>query len=312
MLSSLPLTIDLPKHILNQGENLIPNAGASSNADRSIQLNNLALYAANWYLQCLNFSTHHENRADWWVQYLSRSAVLEIAGIGKLECIPVVGDAEIVTISSDLQDDRIGYLFVKLNESLTSTEIIGFMPKYSELVRLVGAASPLENRLQSTDKLIDYLCDLAAKPMPISIIRLVDEWGQGIFNGISQAIDQLCLTPAYRSRSLLSLKSIGGGQRIKLGNLPESPIVIITVEYQQVDANNFDLYLQIRPESPATMLPIDLKFSALDEQGTNIGFIHTKMDDVSGEIVLERGQKGDRFSLELEFEHIKEIINFEV
>jgi hypothetical protein len=301
MLSSLPLTIDLPKHILNQGGNFTPNAGA----DRSTQLNHLALYAANWYLQCLDFSTHHENRADWWVQYLSRSAVLEIAGIGQLECIPVMGDPAIMMISSDLQDDRIRYLFVKLNESLTSTEIIGFMTKYSELVRL--------DRLQSIDKLIDYLCDLAAKPIPVSIIRLVDEWGQGIFNGISQAIDKLCQTPAYwNRRSHLPVRSVDRGRRIKLGNSPESPIVIITIEYQQLDVDNFDLYLQIHPESPATMLPIDLKFSALDEQGTNIGFIHTQMNDVSGEIVLEHGEKGDLFSLEIEFENIKETMNFEV
>jgi hypothetical protein len=309
MLSSLPLTIDLPKHILNQGENLTPNTGA----DRSIQLNNLVLYAANWYLQCLDFSTHNENRGNWWVQYLSRSAVLEIAGIGKLECIPVMGDPAIMMISSDLQDDRIGYLFVKLNESLTSTEIIGFMPKYSGLVRLVGAASPLENRLQSTDKLIDYLCDLAAKPTLVSIVRLVDKWGQGIFNGILQAIDKLGQTPAYwNRRSHLSVRSVDRGRRIKLGNLPESPIVIITIEYQQLDVDNFNLYLQIYPESPATMLPIDLKFSALDEQGTTIGFIHTQINDVSGEIVLEHSEKGDRFSLEIEFENIKETMNFEV
>jgi Protein of unknown function (DUF1822) len=288
MLNSSPLTIDLPKHTLD----LVGN----TTLDRDIQLNSLALYTANWYLQCLRFKTHHEDQEDWWVQYLSRSAALEIAGVGKLECIPVTGDAATVTISSDLKDDRIGYLFIKLNESLTSAEIIGFMPKYSEIVRL--------DRLQSTDKLIDHLCDLESKRIspPIDL----GEWDLGIFNDIWQAIDGLSLTLAYRSRrSLLSLKSTGGGGRIKLGNLLESPTVIVTVEYQQVDDVNFNLYLQIYPESPELTLPIDLKFSAVSD-GIEIGSIYTKADDVSGEIVLENGKKGESFNIEVEFNGIKQ------
>jgi hypothetical protein len=282
MLNSSPLTIDLPKHTLD----LVGN----TTLDRDIQLNSLALYTANWYLQCLRFKTHHEDQEDWWVQYLSRSAVLEIAGIGKLECIPVMGDAATVTISSDLQDDRIGYLFVKLNESLTSAEIIGFMPKYSEVVRL--------DRLQSTDKLIDHLCDLEPKPIS-SPVDLTGGWGLGIFNDIWQAIDGLSLTLAYRS------KSTGGGGRIKLGSLPESPTVIVTVEYQQVDDVNFNLYLQIYPESPELTLPIDLKFSAVSD-GIEIDFIYTKADILSGEIVLENGKKGESFNIEVEFNGIKQ------
>jgi Protein of unknown function (DUF1822) len=107
----------------------------------------LAVYAADWYLQCLQFETQHDRSEDWWIQYLSKSAALEIVVIGKLECIPVTGNSATATLSKDLEIDRVGYLFVCLNEALTSAEIIEFMPKYSEIVRL--------DRLQSTDDLID-------------------------------------------------------------------------------------------------------------------------------------------------------------
>jgi Protein of unknown function (DUF1822) len=295
MINSTFLKIDLPKHLFANTSSL--------KDDRQVYLNSLALYAADWYLKCLQFETQHEDQSDWWMQYLSKSAALEVAGIGKLECIPVVGDAATITLSPDLKDDRVGYLFVKLNESLTSAEIMGFMPKYSETVRL--------DRLESTDKLIDYLCDLELEPKPIitspSPIDLLEGWGLGIFNGIWKAIDELSLTPAYRSRrSLLSLKSTGGGGRIKLGNLPESPTVIVTIEYQQVDDVNFNLYLQIYPESPELTLPIDLKFSAVSD-GIEIDSIYTKADNVSGEIVLENGKKGESFNLEVEFNGIKQI-----
>ena len=294
MLNSTSLKIDLPKHLLTR----------SANEDRQLHLNSLALYAANWYLQCLQFQTQHEDRADWWIQYLSRSAALEISGIGKLECVPVTGDAVTTTISPDLQSDRIGYLFVKLDESLSSAQIIGFSPQYSEAVRL--------DRLQSTDRLIDYLSDLEIQPITRSVVNL-GKWAEGIFDDMWQNIAGLSLTPAYRnSKDLLSVKSIGGGRQVKLGNLPESPSLILTVEYKQIDNINFDLYLQIHPEILGVKLPMGMKFSALDDLGAEIGSVQTMTGDLAGEIVLEHGKKGEGFSIEIEFEGFKQTESFRI
>jgi Protein of unknown function (DUF1822) len=305
MLNSSPLTIDLPKHILDRVGN--------TTLDRDIQLNSLALYTANWYLQCLRFKTHHEDQADCWVHYLSRSAVLEIAGIGKLECVPVTGDAATVTISSDLKDDRVGYLFVKLNESLTSAEIIGFMPKYSETVRL--------DRLQSTDDLIDYLCDLESETIPDQIGKVLvnlGKWSQGIFNDIWQEIENLPLAPVYRTpayrnhRSFLTVKSTERGREIMLGDRSDSPSVIITVSYQQIDTDNYNLSLQVYPEESQKALPVGMKFSAIDDLGNGIGSVETTVGDISGEIVLEHGKPGEEFSIEIEFEGVKISESFKI
>ena len=264
----------------------------------------MALYAADWYLQCLQFQTQHEDRADWWIQYLSKSAALEIVGIGKFECVPVTGNNATMTISPDLQSDRIGYLFIKLDESLTSAQIVGFTPKYSEIVRL--------DRLQSTDRLIDYLCDLETKPVTRPVIDL-GKWAEGIFDELWQNIAGLSLTPAYRnSRDLLSVKSTGGGRQVNLGNLPESPTVILTVEYKQTDNVNFDLYLQVHPEIPETKLPMGLKFSAIDDLGAEIGSIQTMASDIVGEIVLKHGKKGENFSIEIAFEGFKQSESFRI
>jgi Protein of unknown function (DUF1822) len=304
MLNSTPLKIDLPKHLFTSMSNLQSNQQASAKDDRQIYLNSLALYAADWYLQCLQFQTQHDDRADWWIQYLSRSATLEIVGIGKLECVPVTGDAVTATISPDLQFDRIGYLFVKLDESLTSAQIIGLSPKYSETVRL--------DRLQSTDRLIDYLCDLEVKPVTRPVIDL-GKWAEGIFDEIWQNIEGLSLTPAYRNkRALLAVKTTGGGRQVKLGHLSESPTVLVTVDYKQIDAINFDLYLQVHPEIPGTQLPSGLKFSAIDDLGAEIGSVHTMTGDLAGEIVLEHGKKGEGFSIEIEFEGFKTSESFKI
>jgi hypothetical protein len=299
MLKSLAFQINLPKYLLDPKH------------DRQVQLDSLALYAADWYLQCLQFDTKHEDRQDWWIQYLSESTPLEVVGIGKIECIGITGEPLTVNVSEDLADDRIGYLFVKLNESLTSAEILGFIPKYSETVKL--------DRLHSTDELIDYLSNLETQTVSAiehsitaSIIKLSD-WAQGIFDGIWQDSNGNYLTPAYRSiKGLLSTKTTGGNRKVKLGDRPDSPTVIIAIDYHQIDPENFDLYLQVLSEDRHDSLPVGLKFSAIDDRGTEIGSIQISEGDIAGEIVLEHGVKGEVFSIELEFAGVKKVESFEI
>jgi hypothetical protein len=307
MVNSLTLTIDLPKHILDRMSSFQAEAGASIFDDRQVQLNSLALYAANWYLQCLQFNPRHDERTDWWVQYLSKSALLEIPGIGKLECVPVVGHNETVTLSPDLADDRIGYLFVKLNESLTSAEILGFMSKYNETVRL--------ERLLSTARLIDRLCDLEAQTQ-LTPVASFSDWFAGIVDRVWQEIEILPLTPAYRTcrykQDALSVKSVERGQEIKLGDTPESPRAILAVRIEQMDEVNSDIHLQISPEYHTPTLPIGMKFSAIDDRGVAISSIETKAGDIYGEIVLDNGKEGEKFSVEIEFNGVKKIATFKI
>jgi hypothetical protein len=299
MIKSLALKISLPKYLLNSKHN------------QQAQVDQLALYAADWYLQCLQFDTKHENNEDWWIQYLSKSTPLEIVGIGKMECIGITGNPSTAVVSKDLEFNRVAYLFVKLNESLTSAEILGFTPKYSETVRL--------DRLQSTDELIDYLCDLESPADVLSLVKLRG-WLEGIFNSVWEDIEGLSLspacrslTPAYRSRELLlSVKSIDRGRKIQLGSTPENPIVILTVGVQPIDNLNSNIYLQIYPEHPNLKLPIGIKFSAIGDDGVEIGSIQTKEGDISGEIVLEGGREGERFSIQIELNGIKKIESFEI
>jgi Protein of unknown function (DUF1822) len=295
----MSLQIGIPKHILERV--------ASLKQDRQIYLNSLAVYAADWYLQCLQFETQHDRSEDWWIQYLSKSAALEIGKIGKIECIPVTENSATVMLSKDLEIDRIGYLFVCFNEALTSAEILGFMPKYSEIVRL--------DRLQSTDDLIDYLCDLESQPV-VSRVKL-GEWWDGIFNGAWEEIDRLlspqALVPALRNKSQVqSVKLIDRGQKIKLGSTPESPTVVLTIKIARIDDINSDIYLQLYPASPDLYLPVGLKFNVFHDDGTVLGSFETSEDDFSGEVVLDDGKDGDRFSIEIEFDGVKKIESYEM
>ncbi|WP_310484124.1 DUF1822 family protein [Chamaesiphon sp. VAR_48_metabat_403] len=295
----MSLQIGIPKYILDRVTNL--------KQDRQMYLNSLAVYAASWYLQCLQFETQHDRSEDWWIQYLSKSAALEIGKIGKIECVPVTGNTATVTLSKDLEIDRVGYLFVRLNEALTSAEIIGFMPKYSEIVRL--------DRLQSTDDLIDYLCDLESQPV-VKRVKL-GEWWEGIFSGAWEEIDRLLvpqtLAPALRNRSQIqAVKLIDGNRKIHLGSTPESPTVDLTITIAQIDDVNSDIYLQLHPASPDRYLPVGLKFSVFQVDGTLLGSFETISEDFSGEVVLDGAKDGDRFSIEIEFDGISKIELYEI
>lgn len=290
------MKINLPYSILESSKSLKHNDRAYANC--------LALYAGDWYLKCLQFSTKLVQQGDWWLKYISESANLEVVGVGLLECIPTIGNAVTARMPIDSQSNRVGYLFVRLNDELTSAEIIGFTPNYAQEVRL--------DRLQSTDDLIEYLCELESPSEPIAVVKL-QAWFAGIFDSIWQEIAVSSMTPAFRSQaSLLSLKSIERSRRIVIGDRDNSYSIFLTVGIQQVSASDFDLYLQIYPELPQTVLPIGLKFSAIDDRGDEIGSVRTKEGDISGEIVLEGGKAGDKFRISIEFDGVEKTESFEI
>src|SRR5919202_4904319 len=70
----------------------------TSNPQKAKQgyLNALAVYAVNFYLQCLGFETELENTdsSNPVMQTLLNVADLPVKNLGKLECIPVLPDSQ--------------------------------------------------------------------------------------------------------------------------------------------------------------------------------------------------------------------------
>jgi hypothetical protein len=271
--------------------------------------NSLALYVAGWYLECLQVDIQQ----DWWTQYLSNTCPLELVGIGKLECVGVTGESETIRLPRDVEEDRVGYLFIKLNESLTSAEILGFKKWYCEVVNL--------EELQSTDELIDYLCQLESQPVQQPTVKL-GQWIQRIFHDTWEEINTLCLNPPYQYPAVAYRKDntyteskdrINRGKKIKLGSTADSPTVILTVGIVQVDELNSDIHLQIYSDPPEQTLPAGIIFSAIDHLGQEICEpLQIEAGKTSGEIVLKDGQEGERFSVAIELDGVKEVELFEI
>jgi retron-type reverse transcriptase len=121
---------------------------------KRVYLNNLAVYAVDFYLKFLGFETdlkQSNSRDKLMLQFLTE-ADLPVTNIGRFECIPVEENDEYGEISPDVCFERIGYIFVKLDASRREAVILGFIKIHKAKVDL--------NQLQSVDDLIDYLTNL--------------------------------------------------------------------------------------------------------------------------------------------------------
>ena len=107
---------------------------SDSQKAKQVYLNTLSVQAVRFYLTCLGIETNLEKSSSWdpVVQMLSNAADLWVADLGRLECCPGLPDQNNLKISEEAWDDRIGYLFVQFNQSLTEATLLGFLPQVQE------------------------------------------------------------------------------------------------------------------------------------------------------------------------------------
>jgi hypothetical protein len=120
-----------------------------------VYLNTLAISAVKFYLDCMGIKTSWETSHSWSlpVRTLSPVADLDIPGLGKLECCPVLPETSVAFVPPEAWLDRIGYIFVRLEPSLKEATLIGFMNA------LTTEEVPV-SELRSLDELLTHLNDL--------------------------------------------------------------------------------------------------------------------------------------------------------
>ncbi|CAD5989396.1 hypothetical protein PCC9214_05558 [Planktothrix tepida] len=126
-----------------------------------VYLNTLAVYAVETYCECLGIETDLENSdsLNSVMQPLMNIADLEIEGIGKIECRPVLPEDEFCYIPVDTWENRIGYIVVEIDEPSREATLLGFYPPVNALEMMeeisLDSFLPLEtfidylNRLES-------------------------------------------------------------------------------------------------------------------------------------------------------------------
>lgn len=95
-----------------------------------IYLNTLVVYAVDNFLKMFDIQTDLEVSDSWnpVIRHYHNVADLVIFNVGQLECCFVLPEQEEIELPPEVLEDRIGYIFVRLEESLQSGEILGFLP----------------------------------------------------------------------------------------------------------------------------------------------------------------------------------------
>jgi hypothetical protein len=222
---------------------------------KQVYLNTLAVYAVDFYLRCMGFET------DWPVSdsrnplmlKLMDVADLDIKQIGKIECCPVLPDADACQISYDAWGDRIGYVAVQLDQSLKEATLLGF-------TRTVAKQVPL-SALNSLEDLLVYM-NRIKQLKPINLMN----WFDDVFDAGWQVIDEL-LNPQqlqlnFRSNNAVPIKR---GHKIDLGmQLAEHSVALIVSLPPEPDSE-LDIVVEVYPMGNQTYLPPGLKLMLMNE-----------------------------------------------
>lgn len=289
---------------------------ATAQKGKRVYLNTLAVYAVYSYLKWLEIEVNWDESDCW---HLGKQAVFNVAdlvlpGIGKLECRPVLPGETTVYIPPEVTENRIGYVGVQFNESLSEVQLLGFMPAVDSVM------PPEEVKIsdfQALDSLIDYIHDLKAAIAPHSLPAIPSSytpvnlslWCEQIFQQGWQNLEAFLGTTnlawAFRSTIQLGEKQLAHTQPIvrgvklidlgiQLANHPVALVVTIIPEANQ----KTHVIIQIHPTIRETYLPPSTRLTVFDQSQAK--FLEVQARNADNFIQLQfSGDAGEYFRVEV-------------
>lgn len=248
---------------------------SNSQKARQVYLNTLAVYAVDYYLQCMGFATDWEesDRQNKIAVHLMDVADLKIQNIGKIECRPVLPEAELLEIPAEVWEDRIGYVAVQFGASLKEAKILGFTQQAAMEIPL--------NKLQSLSDFLIYLSEMETIESPqaeeSSNSVKIGHWLNGLVDAGWQKIDEL-LHPQQLGLAFMGTVSMTRGQKIDLGMQLEKISVALIVKIYAENDGEFDILTQLYPMGEM-VLPEGVKLVINDDSGETILAATSREDD---------------------------------
>jgi hypothetical protein len=242
---------------------------------KEVYFNILAVSAVKFYLRCMGIETNWDRSfsSNALMQTLLNVADLEVIGVGKIECRPVMPADNLVRIPLEVCLDRIAYVIVQIDEKSKRATILGFsktVPKNEEL--------PIDD-LQSLEDLLLLLSQpIAEVKQPIHL----SQWLKNIVD-IGWETVEFILSPqqqaklAFRSRTSQnsdvdnlenSSLSIERGKLLYLGQDLQSERVGLLVELISNSEDEIDIWVKVFPFGNCKHLPEELQLFVLDELET--------------------------------------------
>jgi Protein of unknown function (DUF1822) len=276
-------------HELAQKNSRLQN---SSKKAKQAYLNGLAIYAVKFYLDCMGIATNWEksHSSDPAIASLMNLADLEITGLGKIECRPVLPDEDTVNFPQEFWTDRIGYVAVKLDRTLQQGTVLGFIPAVTRETWAINQLLPLEDFLEHLSTL---------QPQSINLGRWLDR----IFEVGWQTIESLLepqhaeLAFNFRNKATLTRDSntIQRGKQIDLERSGEK--VALCVGLKPINRPEMDIWVEVFPTGGKEYLPQDLQLIVLDEDGEAV--MQAQARSTKNIQLQFTGEPGEKFSVKV-------------
>ena len=294
-LTHFPVSLSFEAHEIAQYYSTVTS---DSQKAKQVYLNMLAVYAVNFYLQCLGFETEWEksDSCDRKILNLADTADLQIAKLGKLECRPVLPDSSVLEVPAETWNNRIGYVAVRLNESLKQAEIIGFIRTIAQSKGIL----PL-SQLHPLGELIDCLHCLSE---PAILSRWLDNLSN-IYAGGWQTLQEFLgpdapLMPVLmNSNSQVAGNTIKGAKLLTLGDDRDSPKVILLIVLIPQLRGPMKIRVQLHPNPAETCLPAETKLSVLSKTGQVQKTVRSRSIDNFIQLPPFQGAAGENFHIEI-------------
>lgn len=282
---------------------------------QQVYLNTLAIYLVHNYLKMMGIPTNLKARDSW--NPVLRLAIdvadLEVMNLGRLECRPwkAVDNSSqenpdtfpsnaICHVPSEVQEDRIGYIVVQIDEEKQEGILLGFAKRITESKLFL-------KDLQSIDDLLDYLAELQDLQKVKPAVVVLSQWLEGMFEAGWQMVAEELFSPqspqlAFRLRS----ESV---KRYKLLTLEEGQSVELVIELMPADASKIDILVEVHPLNGQTYLPAHLGLILFNEEGEKVMEAQGKNENKNIQFDFS-GEVGDRFSIQLVLGDVRVTENF--
>lgn len=255
---------------------------------KQVYLNALAVYAVDFYLKCLGIETDIQASDSWnpAIQTLANTADLEVKDLGKLECRPVLPDAEFCQVPPEVWFNRIGYVAVRCDRALTQATLLGFVPTVNQEEFPLSELKSLEDLLEHLDKL--------KQPRKEEVV--LSQWLHNVFEAGWEAVE-LLFGPSQAELAFNFRTPIGvtRGKWLSLERWGEE--VALCVELMPETSSKMKISVEVYPKNSQSYLPTNLQLMILDENKEAVMQAVAKSTQT---IQLKfRGEPGERFSVKV-------------
>ncbi|MDY6940817.1 MAG: DUF1822 family protein [Cyanobacteriota bacterium] len=281
---------------------------------KQVYLNTLAVYAVSFYLNCQGYEIENDrdDSTNPVMQVLMDVADVTVKNYGKIECRPVLPGAATCDIPLETHEDRIAYVAVYLDFSLTEATLLGFTRQASSPSIGLDALEPLENL---PPYLHEHQTHLHSESTPSTSSEneagdramVLGQWFEKIWEAGWQPLEALLPSDSQalafglrgtreREDSLKIGKILNLSPQGEASDQPQSEVTLL-LAVAPVEDDRLGIRAQLHPGIGQTYLPHDAVLALLSKTGEILREVPARALDNFIQLPRFKCRWGERFSL---------------